>query len=149
MHNNFAFLIVILIFARLPLLSIIDNGRRKINLFLLNRLNREILTSRASDSLRFLLPRLLSLRFWRTSARYGIPIKSLSANFTPALVSLSSYNTSTPRLVNPQIWSASFSTPLRANKWTLNGATLSGQIIPLSSWNFSTITPISRDVPIP
>src|SRR5439155_144697 len=73
-----------------------------------------------------------------TMTRIGRPIRSASANFTPAESSRSSYRTSTPACSNSAYsWSAAARTRSSVcgsvSRCTWNGATAIGQMMPLSS----------------
>src|SRR6266508_4227895 len=88
--------------------------------------------------------------FLPTVTRTGIPIRSASANFSPARCARSSRRTSSPASSSlaATSWARS-SRPGRAITCTSYGATERGHLIPCSSWCCSTIAAIVRAGPIP
>src|SRR5712691_685030 len=89
-----------------------------------------------------------SATFRPTVTRTGQPIRSASANFSPALASRSSSSTSSPAAARASAidWPCS-SSPGTTTTCTSYGATAAGHWMPLSSWCCSTIAAIVRAGP--
>src|SRR5919204_4718798 len=91
-----------------------------------------------------------SIVFLPTVTRSGQPIRSASANFSPARWSRSSSSTSRPAASSASAaCSACSSTPGRATTCTSYGAIDLGHAMPCSSWCCSTAAAITRPGPIP
>src|SRR5688572_21482613 len=95
----------------------------------------------------------LSVRF-DTVARNGIPMRSASANLTPAVSSRSSYNTSIPACSKSATSASAAARTVSsfegsAMTCTWYGATAIGHRMPLSSWCVSTIDWTARPTPMP
>src|SRR5215217_4085932 len=88
--------------------------------------------------------------FLPTVTRIGHPMRSASANFSPALASRSSRSTSAPASSSTRAASsASSSAPGSAITCASYGAIDLGQMIPFSSWPCSTAAATMRPGPIP
>src|SRR6266536_520962 len=88
--------------------------------------------------------------FLPAGTRTGQPIRSASANFSPARWSRSSRRTTRPRAsIAAAARSAISSAPGSATTWTSYGAIASGHAMPCSSWCCSTAAAMTRPGPIP
>src|SRR3972149_6960815 len=121
--------------------KIIDHIERLFQTYSIFKKSFSFITIAAFSPLFFTSTPFFSRFFSETTTRHGIPIKSASANFSPAdKPTRSSYNTSAPFATkSPYIFSASFLTvsglilPGISIRWTRKGEIDSGHKIPRSS----------------